>query len=412
MRERNFMRLLRFLRTGFAVVLLPTLLLPLGGCWDRLEIEKRAVVLGIAVDSATAKEAGDDNKVTHLGRELPKVETHKLRITAQIAIPGRIPLGPGEGGSGGGKPKPVWVVSAYGHTIDDAMMVLQQKLSDRIFLGHLRVIVVAEDVARAGMSNINDYFRRNPQVRRLAWMIVAKDEAASLMAANPELKRVPALYILAMMDHAVEMGKYPDEFVGKFWSKRSSKGRDPHLPYVQMEAGETFSLKGMALFDGDRMVDYTDPLQIGVFMAMTNIQSGGYSVYTPRENLMYRATYRSAKTRLKIENGHPHFRIDIQVEGNIEEKPNESYDLETAAQLAALEKRLGAAAQKGALALIALTQEANADIFGFGELVRAKKPAFWNREIRTKDNWHRMYKKSTFEVNYVIKIRRVGMKAE
>ena len=203
----------------------------LTGCWDRLEIEERAVILGIAVDDAGKSAEQTEPKVTHLEESFPIPPVDMVRITVQIAVPGRIPLGPVEGGSSGGV-KPVWVLSAVGHTIDDALSVLQEELADRIFLGHLRVIVVSEKIARKGLSNLNDYLRRNPEVRRLAWLMVSKGNAAEIMNAEPELERVPSLYLIAMMDHAVEMGIYPFEFLGVFWSEETSLGHEPSLPYI------------------------------------------------------------------------------------------------------------------------------------------------------------------------------------
>lgn len=75
-----------------------------------------------------------------------------IRVAAQIGLPGRIPLGPGEGGgqTDGGGQNTVWVIEVVGHSIDDALMNLQQQISGRLFFGHLRVIVVSEAVAKKG----------------------------------------------------------------------------------------------------------------------------------------------------------------------------------------------------------------------------------------------------------------------
>lgn len=76
-----------------------------------------------------------------------------IRLTAQISVPGRIPLGPQTGG-GGGEQEPVWVLSSYGHTIDDALLNLQQELADELFLGHLRIIVVNEKLAKKALNDL------------------------------------------------------------------------------------------------------------------------------------------------------------------------------------------------------------------------------------------------------------------
>ena len=75
-----------------------TLALHLTGCWDQVEIENRALVLGLAIDEAPPDTAKLEPVVSHQKNEpLPK---KMLRVTAQIAVPGRVPLGPSTGGAG------------------------------------------------------------------------------------------------------------------------------------------------------------------------------------------------------------------------------------------------------------------------------------------------------------------------
>jgi len=45
---------------------------------------------------------------------------------------------------------------------------LQQKVSDHLFFGHLRIIVIGESIARKGIEGISSYFRRDAEVLRLA----------------------------------------------------------------------------------------------------------------------------------------------------------------------------------------------------------------------------------------------------
>jgi spore germination protein KC len=400
------------LRRCMLLFLLPLLL---SGCWDRREIEERAVVLAISVDMAKPADADQESDVTHLRKVFPTPGHPLIRIAAQIAVPGRIPLGPGEGG--GSNTKPVWVLEAVGHTIDDAITTMQQQVSDPLFYGHLRVIVVSEAVARSGMSSLNDYLRRHPEVRRLAWMAVTKGNAASFMKTAPELERVPALYLLSMFDHAVEMGKYPNEFVGKFWSKMSSLGREPHLPYLKALKDGNIEIAGLAYFKGERMAGITKPLEIGSYMAITGEPKGGYTVYAAlpgtKETIMFKSTSRQARRSIVFKDGKPLAKVHISIEGDINEKSQDTAaPLNRGYMLEQIQSDLQDDAATSYEQLIQETQEAGSDIFGFGELIRAKHPAYWSRSIRTKDAWQEQYKELAIEVTCDVNIRRVGMKAK
>jgi spore germination protein KC len=385
------------------------------GCWDRLEIEERANILGIAIDVADPTAAKTESEISHLRGKFPIPNESMVKITAQIAVPGRIPLGPETGGGTDGEPNPVWVLSTVGHTLEDAILNLQQEVADRLFLGHLRVIVISDSIARRGIAELNDYLRRNPEVRRAAWMIVSKGKADTLMKTSPQLERVPALYLSAMMEHAVSLGKFPNDFVGIFWSASSSKGREPFLPLVEVKKEQNVEISGMAYFRGDKMVGVLKPLEIGFYMAVMGIEQGGYAGFTPlpgtTETVLVRSASRRAKILVDLVDGRPHVKVKIQVEGDLGEKTSERVMLSTPGILAQIERELAQRAKQTIADIIKKTQTDSADIFGFGEQVRAKLPAYWNRHVGTKTKWQSAYKHIPVDVDFNIKIRRVGMKA-
>lgn len=77
------------------LLLLSLVFVFLTGCWDQLEIEDRALVLGLSIDSVPANSKTEDDQTTHL--KSANINLPKIRVTAQIAVPGRVPLGPSSG---------------------------------------------------------------------------------------------------------------------------------------------------------------------------------------------------------------------------------------------------------------------------------------------------------------------------
>jgi len=390
----------------------------LTGCWDRLEIEDRAVVLGISVDTVPSAGERSEQEITHLSGSYPAPGGTRVRVGVQIALPGRIPLGPGEGGGGGQGPsaKTVWVVDAVGETLDDALMNLQQQISGRLFYGHLRVIVVSEALARQGLENMNDYFRRNSEIRRMAWMMVSSGPALDLMKASPELERVPTLYLMSTMDSAVRMGKFPVNYVGMFWSQSSKRGQEGFLPYVEVKKEQNVEIKGLAYFKNDRMVGFTKPFEIAAYMVVKGLNPAGYRAFVrlgdPERTVMVYATSRRSKIRVSIRNGVPHFHVDIFTELNLEEKVSNELTVNRSEILREIgrqnEKSISIAAEQ----LIEKTKKNNSDIFGFGEYVRAKVPGYWRKHVRTKENWQKIYPTIQVDLHVHSSIRRIGMKAK
>ncbi len=335
----------RCVRT-FAV--LAGMVLLLSGCWDRLEIEDRAVILGIAIDLAESKEDLEEEMKEQINHSnaIGAPDMPVIKISAQIAVPGRIPLGPGESGGATVGEKPVWILNAKGHTVEEAMNALQQELADQIFLGHLRIIVVSEKYARNGLGNLNDYMRRQTDIRRTAWLAVSKGKATDIIHSSPQLERVPALYLLAMLDHSVDMGKLPNEPIGRYWIRNSNLGQEPILPYLVLKQQENVQVAGLAVFRKDKMVGATTPLQIGAYMAVNGISEGGYSFFVPVVNssknqyVLMRTVNRDTDTRLVFADGRPKIIANVSLEGNLREKTeSDSYNFSDSSAIKELEKK-------------------------------------------------------------------------
>jgi spore germination protein KC len=385
----------------------------LSGCWDSLDIEKRAIILGISIDKAEDKEEGEEEYISHLPGKFPAPENNMIKLSAQIAVPGKIPLGPQ---SGGGEEKPVWVVEVVGHTIDDALSNLQQEIANDLFLGHLRVIVLSEDIAKEGLESFNDFLRRNSEIRRTAWLTVSQGKASEFMKIVPKLERVPALYVSAMVENAVDLGKFPSDFIGQFWSIFSSKGQDSYLPYLTIKKEENIQIAGLAYFKGEKMIGVTNPMEIGFFMAVVGEEQGGYGAFVQvpgtEDYVMVRARKRRTRIKSEIKNGVPHFNVHLYYESEIDEKDGKKVEVSNSKVISTIEKEASKGVVESVEAFIKKTQEEQSDIFGFGEQIRAKHPFYWDRNIKTLEKWHEVYQDMVVTVECTSEIRRVGMKSE
>lgn len=411
-------------RLFFTLVLLTPFLC---GCWDRLEVEQRAAVLGISIDMAeqgaqnheSDSETGQADATASGDMPNPPM-AGMLRLSAQIAVPGRIPLGPGEsGGGGGGSPaKTVWLVHADGKGLEDALQQLQQKMADRLFLGHLRVIVVSEAFAKQqGLRTVTDTLRRNPEVRRTAWLVISKGKAVALMATSPPLERVPTLYLLSTMDHARQMGKLSNDFLGVFASRLTMKGREPVLPYLEVERDENVNTAGLAFFKGDKMISTTKKtFDISTYMQLAGIRHGGYAliVNVPGQSgtVMWQAYRRQRKISVDIRQGRPHFTVDVHVDGNILGKSGEQFSIDDPTILRAIDNELVRRGREQLNELIDQTKKDDTDVVGFGEYVRARQRAYWDRNIKTKEKWEEMYPQISVDTHIQVKTRRVGMQGK
>ena len=376
----------------------------LSGCWDRLEIEERATVLGIAIDPLPAADKLQSITGTKTGGQ-------GYRVSAQLAIPGRIPLGPATGG-GGTTDRPVWVLSATGKTVDDAMNRLQENLADKIFLGQMRIVIINEQLAKtSGMRSLQDYLRRNAETRRLIWLMISNGEARQALQAAPKLERVPTLYLVGIMDHAVALGKIPDVFLGNYWAAMSSLGRDPQLPLISV-VGDRIDLNGLAIFHDDRMVANLNALEVAVLMELTNHKLAGYGMavplpHDPSHSVILRGMLRHTVTKLKLVRNRPVFNVYVFIDLNIEEitatrgKLSDHLLQELSAESARILKH-------AQTRLIHKMKRLHVDSVGYGEYVRAQYPSYF-AQFETRGGWNKEFQNVVIHLHDHCNVVRSGL---
>lgn len=379
------------------------LLITLSGCWDQHEIEKRATIIGLAVDIATPEEV-EKEQVTASNTNTTNDKVF-VKLTGQLAVPGKIQLGPKSGESS--PDEAVWTVEGYGQNIGDAIQSMQQKLAHDVFLGHLQVIIISPDVFKKGMNDINDYFKRRTDIRRSIWMALATDKAADLLNISPKLELVPAMYLATSLDQATEMGKFPDLPIDQYWFANVAKGKHEILPYLEQN-GDNIRIAGLAYQNDD--IHYVDPFHVIFYNGITGEKPGGASaiIKLTNGNVLMESNYRRVKYEVKLKNGMPTINVTIGIEGVIEEKSNKAINLHLAKTIQSIEKSAKKMAEEESLNLIEDTQKNQSDIFGFGEVVRAHLPKYWNEHVKKEADWERIYEKIPIHVTYEVKVAGIG----
>ena len=366
------------------------------GCWDRLEIEDRAAILAIGLDPGPGGQG--------------------IHLSAQVAIPGKIPLGPGGGGGPGGASNPretVFVEAADGPTVQAALEAMQRTLNNEIFLGHLRIIVVNEALAKQSLKGLIDYFHRSSEIRRTSWLLISANPASEVINASPAFSRVPALFFTDMMEHYTNMGLLPPLFLGTYLVSVADKGQDATLPYLWAKDQGT-ELLGAAIFQGPRMIDVITPTQLQLLEDVIGPRKGD-QVLTIAEpgtsggQVRLKIIGRQAQVRPSVVNGRPRVQIQLRLEGNIVQEVG-GRRLDAPNELSAISKAASQQVQQGFQQLLAQSQRDHSDIFGFGEQFRGKKPGFFESQVKTKDAWEtEFYPELDASVKVRILVRRVGM---
>lgn len=155
------------------ILIISTLLL--SGCWDQIEIERRAFVYGMAIDVAEGS------------------ATDNIKLTQQFINPENMAT---QGGGGGGG-KAYRNITGVGDTIYDINRDVSQQASRVTDANHLEVVLISEEFIKqpSKLQETLDLFYRGKRMRRGIKFAATKGEAKEYLSVDVENEEIPTQYL-------------------------------------------------------------------------------------------------------------------------------------------------------------------------------------------------------------------------
>lgn len=400
---------------AIAVFLLITIsLVNLPGCWNRVELNDRALALGLALDKAP----GVDNK---------------FMMTAEIANPSEV-IAPLTGGGGGELP-PAWVVSSTGWSAWEAGRNIVMQSRRRLFVAHTQVFVIGEDIAKEGLSPLMDLIMRNRELRRTAWIIIAKEATGKeILGVQHEMGGLTSDVINNLVLDSVqasaaiqiEVADFIQELVCDKCSPVAGRIEfvDPGRPEGIIDETETRDMKenitegellrysGAAVFKRDRLVGWLDRKEArGLNWIRDNIGSGILVVKAPGEperNLGIDVMFSESNISIEFTNDKPKITIEVEVEGNLGENMS-NQDIIDKESLQIVEKRMAQVVRNDIEAVLKKAQELETDIFGFAMLIYQSNYKKWQE---LEEDWEKTFSNLPIGIVVQADVRRIGLIGE
>lgn len=364
----------------------------LAGCWNRRELNTLGIVAGIGIDLAD--------------------EPGKVLLTAQIVKPAEVGTPQTGGGGGAGeKLQPVWIAKSTGDTVFDAVRNFTSQSPRKLYFSHNEIIVIGKEAAQKGVRPLLDFFVRDPEPRRTAWIMVADGRASDILEAKMELDSIPARGLVSLIEMRTATSEVTAMTLQEFVIRLMSKSTAPvatHVESIGDEKEKRVRLVGTAVFKDDKLVGQLDkPETRGLLWVIGEVKSGIIVVESPGDGGKVSLEITRAKSKItpELRDGKPHIRLEVFEEGNLGGQGSTA-DLTTPSVLADLEKRQEAAIQGEIRAALAKARELKVDIFGFGDAVHRKYPKEW-KKIEPK--WEEIFPTVDVEVLVRARVRRVGM---
>ncbi|MFA5527018.1 MAG: Ger(x)C family spore germination protein [Peptostreptococcales bacterium] len=373
------------------IVILTFIVGSLSGCWDKEEIDQRAIIAGVGIDKNQEEEG--------------------IHMTVQVIIPDEVQ-------KQSAKQSAVWIGTVTGTSAFDAARNLTLKTGSKALWSHCRMLVVGEEAAKSGVSDFIDWFERDHELRRRTYLLISKGEAKDIIEARTGRERVPAFDVVELLDTGYVTSKVLLVDLHHFFSLMSSKTACAVVPGIEIytrediegEKNRLIRASGSAIFKDYKLQAWIDDNETrGMMWVLNQVKNGVIEV----ENLLDNGRIISleilrSKTKIKphLKDDEISITIEIKEEGNIGGTPIPSSDLSNPENIKKIEERKEEAIKKEVEHIIKKAQDLNTDIFDFGRAIYRKYPQVWKS---IEKEWDEIF--PTLKVNVIVdaKIRRSGL---
>lgn len=385
------MQKIKILLCSFIVISLLT------GCWDRVEIEERGFVVGVAIDQAEDK--GNKNQ-------------KKLMLTQQIVVPGVLE-GSGSNLGGGGEIGDAYLnITAEGNSMFGIIRETAARTSRSPFYEHNALIIVSMDVASSKLfTSILDHFLRFPEMRRGTKVLISEHKAKKVLEVTPKNEKLPAMYINSISINNFKNARMlPVSRIGDIHSKLLREEGFTVQRIIAEE--EEVKISGNAVFKGktNELVGFLDEDEtMGLNLLTGDIKGGVLEFFYDDGHIIFDIKKAKHQITANVEDQENiSFLIKVESEGKIAEafesninyNPTEMKELEEDAA-AEIERYMNLTINK-------LQQEFKVDVIGLGSYLNDEHPDVWKK---LKSNWeenNQLFTSVKIDVEAKVNIRQPG----
>ena len=366
------------------LVLCLLMLFMLSGCSGGREINDLEIVIGMGVDK-------DE-------------DTGNILLTAQVVKEGEMEKSSGSGG-GGGDGKAFWNVTGTGESVFESVRQITHKTGNRLFVSHNHVIIFGKDLASEGLQKYIDFFLRAHEMRPTAIILIAEGRALDVMNAKPETEKLPAMNIAKLVKTYGFTSHFYKVNMKDFASCLMCDSRSPIAPLVGVSKdgdNKDIYMSGMAVFKNDKMVGRLNEDETrGLLWVLGKVKSGVLLISFPNKQGKAAFEILEAKSKVipEIKDGKIVMHVKIKAESSLSEQTT-AEDLATIEAFEKMQKAQAEVIRQEIMAAFDKSRELNADVFGFGEMIRKKHSNKWKS---LKDKWDEIYQ--TIELNTDIEVK-------
>ncbi|MFC5450295.1 Ger(x)C family spore germination protein [Paenibacillus aestuarii] len=376
----------------FRIVTILSCLMLTTSCWDRVEIDQRGFVVGVAIDPD--EHAKNSQKGTY-----------------QFVVPAG--LKQNSRGASDSSQKAFFNLTSSEQSMSSLAGKIANLTSRSPYFEHLKLVIISNEVARSGshMADILDFFLRNNEMRRGVQILISEGNAADMLKINANIEPMPVDYINSIAKNNMKTNfMLPQSRIGDV-HEYLVKHRSFAIQKIKIENGSV-NLQGAAIFDGHskNFIGFLSGAETqGLNFITGDIKGGIVEAVINGSSVDY--LIKQYKRKISLENTDPNhlkFHIQLLSEGTLDKSKANLDPLDATVSHnfeEKFQKEMVTAAMK---TVKKLQQTYKKDALGLGAYLYQNHYQIWKK---VQDNWEQgqnLFSQAEVDIEATAILRRVG----
>ncbi len=384
----------------FKIIPIIVLSLLLTGCWDNIEIDKKAFVSTIAID---------------VGSDVLKREDIKHIKPSEVYYPDNLNMVQVTYGfpdirtmESGRATAPDVAITVDGYSMTDAYSKAILQSSRTLHFGHSKLLLLSDEIFqhRELAREVMDYIEREPSLNRTIVVAIVNGKAKDYVKMNPLMEENIDTYILGIMGNSTKNGSIYPVTLNSYIDTSKSGGINM-LPVFSFKSENELNLEGVGIIEDNEITEYLNERQItDIQILKGDIGSCKKVIYKDGHPIDYyiRGVTRKVDVDYKEEALYLNYRVST--EGSLKGYFTEAnlLDIEL---VQSIQQHFDdtMAAELLSIANIA-KNEMNLDLIEAEKHIKKYHPKIWKQ---VKHNWPQAYYNANISVSVENNIRTVGL---
>ncbi len=375
---------MRKIKIILLLLILLIAILPSTGCWNYKEIDKMAIVAGVAIDKG-------NNQRYLLTAEIIKVSGGK---DAEMSSEN---------------------ISSEGDTLFDAIRNIISLSGKKLYWGHSQVIIYSKDVAKEGVHKVIDWYKRDAETREDVKILISDQATArEIFAGEGFAEKIKSIVLANILDNQVSLSKAANLDITKYDIQYNVKGAAGILPVVKLKKVEGTLIPeiiGTAIIKNDRLAGFLNGDETKNLLFVRDEIKGGLlieSIKSKRGSSMISLEIFKNKTKIKPEINSKEIKMNINIKTTVAiDEIQGKENLIDEEGVKKVKQKSEKDLEKGIVMLIQKMQkEYGADIFGFNTSIYQSYPKEWKK---LEKNWDELFRELKVNVKSEINIKNSGV---